>query len=195
VTMTLPGTSSPSWVMTVQDLVVSSDGFDFYGNLDVTSPATQIVLNGTPIADDATQLAAPPGDWNFALQPDPTLFRMDDPTVRVAWQIAAPGLTENFSSDARVVMAGSLQNVIPASQDIYTHITQWSISVRIYRPLGDRTDAIWSQSFQLMREDVLDLSYLYVKWTNQVYFRSPDNTTYWTRKRTSVLHKTDPQHQ
>jgi hypothetical protein len=193
VTMTLPGTSSPSWVMTVQDLVVSSDGFDFYGNLDVTSPATQIVLNGTPIADDATQLAAPPGDWNFALQPDPTLFRMDDPTVRVAWQIAAPGLTENFSSDARVVMAGSLQNVIPASQDIYTHITQWSISVRIYRPLGDRTDAIWSQSFQLMREDVLDLSYLYVKWTNQVYFRSPDNTTYWTRKRTSVLHKTDPQ--
>ena len=193
VTTTLPGTTSPNCLITVQDLVVSADGFDFYGDFAVTSPATQLILNGAPVADDATQLAAPQGDWDFSLQPDPTLFRMDDPTVRVAWQIAAPELTDNFSSDTRLVTAGSLQTTIPAGQDIYAHVTQWTISARIYRPLGDRTDEIWSQSILLSRQDVLDLDYFYVKWTNQVYFRSPDNTTYWSRKRTSVLHKTDPQ--
>jgi hypothetical protein len=193
VTTTLPGTTGPSCLVTVQDLVISADGFDFYGDFSITSPATQLILNGAAIADDATQLPAPQGDWNFSLQPDPTLFRMDDPTVRVAWQIAAPGLAKTFSSDTRLMIAGSLEKAIPAGQDMYAHVTRWTISVRIYRPLGDRTDEIWSQSILLVRQDVLDLDYLYVKWALQVYFRSPDNTAYWSRKRTSVLHKTDPQ--
>lgn len=195
--LVLPGTTGPGWTVELYGLIASDLGLDAYSHMRIEGPPQ-------PKLEAPGGLYAPakyPGDYHtlkpggvFTVTGLGGVVDLDDPTVRIAWTVS--GLVDKtytplVQRDVRLALPGALTQVFDPTTPAHEMFDVFRTSVRIYRPLGFRTDEIFKAGMSFGYEDNIDQSRPYVQWAHQVYFLGDDDT-WWERSRKSVIHRTLP---
>lgn len=195
-TLVLPGTTGPGWTVDLYGLIASDLGLDAYSYMRIAGPPQpKLEAPGGVYA-----AAEYPGDY-YRLKPSmftvtglAGVVDLDDATVRIAWSMS--GLSgKSFiplqDRDVRLATPGALTEMFDPTSPENEMFDEFYAHVRIYRPLGFRTDEIFKAGMSLGYADRINQSHPYVQWAHQVYFIGDDNT-WWQRDRKSVIHRTRP---
>lgn len=156
---------------------------------------------------DATRLTGPthldveelgPVSWN--VRPQAALFHPADPLVRVAWQVRRRDTNAVVLSQDRRWAEGNAES---CSLDLLggglSSASAFTVHCRIYRPVADAVEELFSQTLELSISDTLDRTRPYVQWAHEVHCEvfetQPDGSrvrTGWHHEeRRSDIHRTD----
>lgn len=192
----LPGTTAPIVEFTVSQLRVGTGGMQSklwfrpaWGEGGRVSGPTSL----TP-----QQVLGPP--LRYSLSPSPNLYSPLDPLVRIRWQVRRTDTGALvMTKDERMITAGSGAISLDLTLDDRRTAPGFSISCRVYRPLGSAVDELVNQTVNLRIEDRLDRTHPFVRWRHHVY--TPQVTKhangqrelvgYNYIERVSAIHRTD----
>jgi hypothetical protein len=201
--LVLPATTAPKWQVDVSGPVMSADALDSYASfgIDVSSPQLWVDLAPRTFLSyidddqfDVPQQLVVSGDFTG-------ICRLNDPTVHVAWTVWVDGKARIGPIDRLITQPNALSFVVTPSMpalglgdSTFGHERKARVGVRIYRPLGTRTDELFSGGEDLPVRLVLDRSRPYVQCDHAVHFAvAPHGVTIsWERNRTSAVHRTAP---
>lgn len=128
----------------------------------------------------------------------PADLLLSDPLLRVAWQLRRLDTDVVVDSvDAQIATAKSYR--ADAALSGASALPSMSLSVRLYRTLGDRTENLFNQTVRLRADDPLDRRHPFVHWHAVVplpsFVPGPDGTLHKNgipfAQRTSKIHRTD----
>lgn len=162
----LPGTTAPMVEFTVSQLRVGTGGMQAklwfrpsWGEGGRVSGPTYL----TPL-----QVLGPP--LRYALSPAPNLYSPLDPLVRIRWQVRRTDTHALvMTQDERMITPGASAISLDLAQDDRRTAPGFSISCRVYRPLGSSVEELISQTVNLRIEDRLDRTRPFVRWRHNVY--------------------------
>lgn len=107
----------------------------------------------------------PQNPMRWHLPPTPNLWHPRDPLVRIRWQARRMD-NGNFITikDKLLTSEGSSELVLDVGPKMLASCSEYSISCRVYRPVGDIVEELLDRTMTVKIQDMLDRSHPYVMW-------------------------------
>lgn len=161
----LPATTYPFVDFTVSQLIAGSDGIQsrLWFTPDYGDAGQIVGPERLDVAEMVSQLLT------YRLTPALNLYHPDDPIVRIRWQVRRTDTNAVVVTQDQQMLTPNADRVsLNLSTGDLSNCSKFTISCRVYRPLGSDVEELLNRTISLDISDRLDRTHPYVHWKHTV---------------------------